>query len=85
MGRKRKRYQYSVNIPDQCHDPAYFVRPPDVVLAEREWRLGLDLSLSQLLFGDPPLGYSALDRLRRSRRERRLRAGVYGGRHVGAL
>ena len=34
---------------------------------------GLELNLSQQLLGDPPPGYSALDRNRQARRERRLR------------
>jgi hypothetical protein len=39
-------------------------RAPDERIAEREYRLALPRTLTGQYFGDPPPGYSALDRKR---------------------
>lgn len=47
---------------DELHRCTIAHRPPAEVLAERDARALAPRSLSALLLGDPPRGYSALDR-----------------------
>lgn len=64
--KQRAKSDYASNwgaaIPQGCHDPHTRVVPPDAVVKDLEYRKALELTLSQSLLGDPPPGYSALDR-----------------------
>ncbi len=59
----QKAYEERRSVAVHATAPDH-VRPPDSVLADREYRGSLQPSISQLLFGDPLPGYSALDRVR---------------------
>ena len=56
-----------LGTPSRPERPVGGMRAPDHVLAERDRRLALldQRTPTQAFFGDPPPGYSALDRQRR--------------------
>lgn len=60
--RKLERTYAPESLGFMCDTPQPI--PPDFVLAERDRRLSAPMTLTMLLTGDPPVGFSALDRLR---------------------
>jgi hypothetical protein len=56
---RRPRVQFPKNHVAECVVP---VVVPDEVMAERESRLSAPRSLTALICGDPPVGFSALER-----------------------
>ena len=60
---REKRYRdYKMNVPKELRTLGKPTKVPDAVLQERDYRSRLALTLSMLLLGDPPPGYSAYDR-----------------------
>ena len=60
--RARKRFVRENGWDNVGHSVLRLDRCPDDVLAERDRRMNLELTLSQYYFGDPPPGRSALDK-----------------------
>lgn len=62
----RRKYEAELKVKPALEKQVqvHVVVVPDFVLAERERRLGAPMTLSMLLFGDPPTGFSMLDRMR---------------------
>ena len=61
--RKYRRRREKTGVGNHMVDSALFLRVPEQILAERDYRLALDHdSVTAALCGDPKPGYSALHR-----------------------